>query len=125
MTLPKGTVYSGSEKQQYMNSHYQRNKERLIADAKEYRRLMKRCVIEHYGNKCACCGEDNIAFLTIDHIEGNGNTHRKKIRKSSGIGFYCWLKQNDFPDGFQTLCFNCNIARYKNGGICPHQQEPT
>jgi hypothetical protein len=26
-----------------------------------------------------------------------------------------------FPDGFQTLCFNCNVGKYKNGGVCPHQ----
>ena len=108
-----------------MNSHYQRNRLRLIAEAKEYRRLMKRMVIDHYGKVCACCGEDNIAFLQIDHMNGKGNEHRRAIGKSSGIGFYTWLKKNNFPEGFQTLCCNCNIGRHHNGGICPHQQEPT
>jgi hypothetical protein len=125
MTIPKGEVYEGSEKQAYMDAYYLRNREKMIAEAKQYRRLIKQCVMDHYGKICKCCGEDNIAFLNIDHIDGNGNTHRKEIGKSSGIGFYTWLKKNNFPEGFQTLCFNCNIARYKNGGICPHQQEPT
>ena len=22
-------------------------------------------------------------------------------------GFYLWLKRNNFPEGFQTLCMNC------------------
>lgn len=125
MTLPNGASYKGSHKQQYMNSHYRRNRERLIADAKEYRRLMKKCVIEHYGNKCACCGESNIAFLQIDHIAENGNEHRRAIGRSSGIGFYTWLKKNNFPEGFQVLCCNCNLGKHWNGGVCPHQQEPT
>jgi hypothetical protein len=24
-------------------------------------------------------------------------------------------------DTFQVLCFNCNIGRERNGGMCPHK----
>ena len=77
-------------------------------------------VFSHYGNKCFCCGEKEYSFLTIDHIEGEGNKHRQEIGKA-GSGFYKWLITNGFPAGFQLLCLNCNMGRYRNGGICPHK----
>ena len=33
---------------------------------------------------------------------------------------YIWLKNNNFPEGFQVLCFNCNCGKARNKGICPH-----
>lgn len=77
--------------------------------------------IRHYGGKCACCGEIESCFLAIDHIGGDGNTHRQKIKKY-GSGFFKWLVNNNFPEGFQILCHNCNMGKHLNGGICPHNQ---
>ena len=77
--------------------------------------------MQHYGGtKCACCGELEIRFLTIDHINGGGNTHRKQIGRGRSI--YSWLKRNDYPAGYQVLCYNCNCA---GGfyGICPHEEK--
>lgn len=76
-------------------------------------------ILEHYGMKCACCGEDTMVFLAIDHIYGGGTKQRKDSQMSS-TGFYLWLKQNNFPDGFQTLCHNCNWAKHILGR-CHHQ----
>ena len=70
--------------------------------------------------KCKCCGESNIRFLTIDHIEGRGNVHRKDILNTpSGTEFYSWIVKNKFPPGYQVLCWNCNCAK-KQYKICPH-----
>src|SRR3972149_2266120 len=33
-------------------------------------------VLDAYGWRCECCGEQEPMFLTIDHIEGGGNIHR-------------------------------------------------
>lgn len=33
-----------------------------------------------------------------------------------------WLKTNGYPDGFQTLCHNCNMAKGFYG-ICPHKEK--
>jgi len=74
----------------------------------------------HYGTKCSCCGEGEPMFLAIDHINGNGNDHRKKIKKY-GSAFYKWLVDQNFPEGFQVLCHNCNKGRWDNGGTCPHK----
>lgn len=79
-------------------------------------------VFNHYGAFCSCCSESEKNFLSIDHIDGNGNEHRKKINKA-GSTFFKWLVDNNFPPEFQTLCMNCNFGRYRNGGICPHEHK--
>ena len=98
--------------------HYHMNRERYLARTKE----LKIKVLTHYSSdppKCACppCGEDYIEFLTIDHIEGGGRKHIKSIGTSM---LYRWLVKNNFPEGFQVLCMNCNFSKGKYG-YCPHQ----
>lgn len=88
-------------------------------------------VLYHYCNgdiKCQCCHETCIEFLTIDHINGGGNEHRRELgtaRKDSSNpswgGMYKWLKKNNYPEGFRVLCFNCNCARGIYG-YCPHEK---
>lgn len=31
-----------------------------------------------------------------------------------------WLRRNNYPNGFQVLCHNCNMAKGFYGK-CPHQ----
>lgn len=86
------------------------------------RGLLKRQALEHYSQgrvECACCGESEPSFLTIDHIDGGGNQHRKSLGRVASQ-FYRWLKLNDYPPGYRVLCFNCNIAR-GIFGVCPHE----
>lgn len=76
----------------------------------EFKRKIK--ILTHYGLSCAGCGMKDIRLLCIDHINGNGVKHRKEIGQSS---FYLWLIKNNFPEGFQTLCCNCNnLKKYEN-----------
>jgi hypothetical protein len=75
---------------------------------------LKRDVIGHYSPnlRCVCCGYADIRALCIDHIEGGGNAHRNAV--SRGLGgqhFYRWLKQNEYPPGFQVLCMNCHTLK--------------
>jgi len=86
---------------------------------KKYRDKNRELVFDHYGRQCACCGEKELKFLSIDHIDGNGTRHRKEIHGKINA----WLVKNNFPKGFQTLCFNCNWGRYRNNGICPHKDK--
>lgn len=80
----------------------------------------KRKVFEYYGLKCACkkCPypEPGIEFLNVDHINNDGSEHRKKIKN---YDIYRWLIKENFPPGFQTLCWNCNLAK-RVIGVCPH-----
>ena len=76
------------------------------------------------GFQCICCGITEPMMLTIDHIKGHGNEHRKeclgiKYGNIAGLKFYRWLRANGYPKGFQVLCFNCNCAKRRNGGVCP------
>lgn len=66
---------------------------------------------------CACCGESTLPFLTFEHINGGGREHR---RKTGGGGFISWLRTNNYPEGFEVLCMNCNHGRRVNAGTCPH-----
>jgi hypothetical protein len=75
-------------------------------------------VIEHYVGRCACCGESEPVFLHVDHKSGGGNEHRREIGGSARI--VRWLIKNGYPDGFQLLCANCNMA-IGILGQCPHQ----
>lgn len=92
-----------------------------LEQAAAHRLRRKTQVLVAYGGVfCACCGEDDIRFLTIDHINGDGGEHRKEVL---GSKLYNWLKQNNFPPGFQVLCYNCNCAK-RDGDKCPHQLNP-
>lgn len=72
------------------------------------------------GAACSCCGEDTIAFLTIDHKNGGGNKHRREIGQDSAA-LYRWLHRNGYPVGFRVMCWNCNWGVHVNGGRCPHE----
>lgn len=83
-----------------------------------YRRAAREACFDHYGNTCACCGESERAFLTLDHVAKDGAAHRLKIGTG---GHLCEVLRNQqFPPGFQVLCHNCNWARSALG-VCPHQ----
>jgi hypothetical protein len=92
------------------------------ANAAKNRLKWKLQVFEAYGGAiCACCGEKELIFLTLDHINGGGNAERKKIGRSCKM--FRHLINNKFPIGYQVLCYNCNSGKHLNGGVCPHQQK--
>jgi hypothetical protein len=87
----------------------------------KYYKYKKRVFDAYGGFRCVCCDITNPVFLTIDHINGNGNKHRKSIgANASGCHMYAWLVKNNFPEGYQVLCWNCNHAKHVDG-TCPHQ----
>ena len=95
--------------------------EKTRVRSERYRIKTRKMVLIHYsGNppKCACCGETIYEFLTIDHINGGGTEHKKEIK---GYPLAIWLKVNNFPKGFQVLCYNCNCAK-GFWGKCPHKK---
>lgn len=94
---------------------------KLKGQMKKERRLLREEVIKHYGVHCTCCGEKEQQFLTIDHINGGGNKHRREL-KASGINLYRWLKNNNYPEGFRVRCFSCNCAAGIYG-MCPHERQ--
>jgi hypothetical protein len=79
------------------------------------------------GNVCACCGETESKFLTLDHMNNDGAAFRKAVYRknkrgnTAGYHTYYWLARNGFPSGFQVLCMNCNYGKRMNDGVCPHK----
>jgi hypothetical protein len=95
---------------------------RTLVIARNSKRKVTDEVFQAYGGyRCKCCGETERLFLSIDHINNNGAQHRRELGIYSGTQFHYWLRRNKFPPGFQVLCANCQIGKYKNKGICPHQ----
>lgn len=90
---------------------------------KRHQDLIRKIVFDHYGNKCACCGESEIMFLTLDHINNDNERHNGK--SFGGFKFYKRLINNNFPakPALRTLCWNCNCGRARNGGTCPHEEK--
>jgi hypothetical protein len=77
-------------------------------------------VMNAYGGICACCGESEIIFLTIDHINNDG-AEKRRNGEPMGNTLYAKLKRLGFPKSeYQVLCMNCNFAKGLYGS-CPHQ----
>ena len=93
---------------------------RYVEWKKNHNRERKLIVLKHYANplECACCKEKRLEFLTIHHPKNDG----KNDRQTRGFGshFYSSLIKDNFPSGYEVLCWNCNCA--KRYGECPHKQ---
>jgi len=89
--------------------------------ARLYWSNLRNAALNIYGRKCACCGETEDKFLTLDHMENNGAQHRREL-KTRGVMVWKWLRDNNYPKQFQILCMNCNLGKHLNGGICPHNK---
>lgn len=119
------------ERRAYERKYREENREKYLENLKksrikndrwhvDYRAKRRLAVIKYYSNGkmcCACCSESKLEFLAIDHINGGGNKQRKESKVSN---LAQWILKNNFPEGFQILCHNCNFAKgvYK---ICPHK----
>ena len=74
----------------------------------------KEAVMNVYTNgeqTCRWCGQGDLDVLVLDHIKDDGKQHR-----SSGVIYkhgtvYTWIVSAGYPEGFQVLCFNCNMKK--------------
>jgi len=101
--------------------YYEKHKDKLrkIEALRSYKKLegQRKCreklkirVLTHYGNgklACVMCGESRLACLSLDHVENDGARHRKGLKQE----IYSWIEHNNYPDGFQTLCMNCQWVK--------------
>lgn len=96
----------------------------IKSKGKDYRRRisirtnrnLKLQVLSHYSKgkpTCVMCGIDDLDVLCLDHINGGGEAHRRTIpHDGNGLHLYWWIKNNNFPNGFQVLCLNCNWKKH-------------
>lgn len=98
-----------------------RSKDKKPEDSRRWRNNTRVKVYDAYGGMCVCCGEGNYKFLTLDHKDNDGATHRKEIEGTKDLAI--WANKNGCPDNLQLLCYNCNLGKARNGGVCPHEEE--
>ena len=85
------------------------------------KRELREQMITAYGGKCACCGETNYEFLTLEHINGNGSNDRKVSKGTDAI--LRRLRNQGWPtENYTILCWNCNSSKGVYG-YCPHERE--
>lgn len=108
------------------------NAEKKRASTNAWRKRLKIEALQRYGGTCVCCGESRIPFLTLDHPNDDGAEHRRQLNvgrdyeigKVPGNVFYRSLQKLGWPNDppLRVMCFNCNMGRRCNGGICPHEE---
>jgi hypothetical protein len=105
-----------------VNKEWKRNNpDKVKLQSRRARLKRKRICIEYYGrNGCVCCGEKELSFLSLDHIRDNGAQDRRNNSKRVGNGLYLRLIQENFPSGFQVLCYNCQWGKRIGEGFCLH-----
>ena len=91
---------------------YYRHRDKRLRYGLKHTAKLKVEVLQNYSPdlRCLKCGFTDIRALSIDHINGNGNKHRKSIG-CYGSQFYTWLKNHNYPVGYQVLCMNCNFIK--------------
>lgn len=107
---------------QWRLEHPQRHKDNVTRNNQQ----VKDACFEAYGGYvCACCGETEKGFLSLDHANNDGALHRREVigilpKKGCGKKTYRWLHSHSFPPGIQVLCMNCNWGK-RLTGVCPHK----
>jgi hypothetical protein len=122
--------YKAKQKQRLVEYHTKpENQMKVTKKRIETKEKIKKEVFSHYSKLhsnsnipcCRCCGENShMDFLTVDHIDGRKNRPEKE-QKLVGLALNRWLKKNNYPEGFQILCFNCNSTKGFFGS-CPHER---
>lgn len=112
-----------SERRAYERRCYAYDPQKQSHSFNKYKAKLKKQFFDRYGSACACCGEDDEIFLTVEHIGGGGAAHRKQLKRESVDSIISDIRRRGWPDGYATLCMNCNFARWRNKGLCPHEAE--
>lgn len=88
---------------------------------KRDRAKLKLDMLNAFGGKCQCCGEDHPYFLTLDHIQNYGHRVQREVDFKTTQQIYRQARKEGWPkDKYQLLCMNCNSAKGFYGE-CPHK----
>lgn len=93
-------------------------KARMRKRSRANRAVARWLVLWYYSKgdpRCICCNENTVEFLAVNHVDGGG---RKEFKKWGGE-LYIKIAEWGFPDGYNVLCHNCNMA-IGLYGECPH-----
>lgn len=102
-----------AQQQRYRQNHREICANRL----KKVHHDLKIQVLSHYsGGKpvCGYCGFDDVRALSIDHVGGAGLAHRRTL----SVTMYYWLRNSNYPEGYQVLCMNCQFIKRRDNREC-------
>jgi hypothetical protein len=114
---------SPAARKAYMDAYRKKYAGKLKNGKHSYWKRQRLQILSHYSSgtlSCACCKENQYEFLSLDHINGGGSKHRKSLGTKYILSY---LVKAGFPEGYQVLCHNCNLAKGFYGK-CPHQRTP-
>ncbi len=75
-----------------------------------WNRGFRAALVEALGGECARCGVTDKRVLTIDHVHGRGNAHRRRV--GHGTSYYISIARELLSGKYRVLCANCNhLAR--------------
>ena len=114
---------------QYTLDWQKRNREKANAKSNRWYHKHKdkawNEILDKFGRRCNCCGLTDVWALTLDHINNDGNTHRKRIKTTGGHATLRILQDvvnEGMPlEKYQILCWSCNMGKNQNKGKCPHK----
>lgn len=95
--------------------------EKGLISQKKRNHIYKTETMSHYSHEysdvpmCSWpnCKNTNLYHLTIDHINGGGNKHRKEIGTTN---MYAYLRKFGYPPGYQVLCMNHQLEKKIRNG---------
>lgn len=101
-------------KKRLQAEYRERNREKLRQYQRDMKKALREEVLDKYGRVCVYCNYSDTRALQIDHINNDGNVERKELggKNFSGWRFYSHLKKLGWPEGYQTLCANCNVIKH-------------
>ncbi|KKK67359.1 hypothetical protein LCGC14_2954820, partial [marine sediment metagenome] len=95
----------------YQKDYYKLHREKCLEASRKNNDRLRLDVLQHYSSlapHCSLCGESDLLVLNLDHIDGGGYAHRKsKGMIMWGGNIYGYLRKEGYPQGYQTLCMNC------------------
>lgn len=117
----KMTIDESRDANSRATKKYRENNAEKIRRSKQILYTKRRkCVIDRYGGRCECCGENRYEFLAIDHRFGGGGEERKSITTTQLV--HRLYGAAVISENYRILCHNCNMAIAYNSK-CPHEIE--
>jgi hypothetical protein len=108
---------NNKEKRSISSKKYrEENKEELNQILRNREKEERVHIIKLLGGKCVFCGEVNYKYLTLDHINDDGNIERAKHNCNSNRRIIKKYKVKGWPieeikQNLQILCYNCNFTK--------------